>query len=186
MRPSTYRLLSILGSLAFLIGAIIVYTNLVQPAYSDVQTLRGKKAALQDTIAQDKQAVATVNNLVGQYQNLSQLRDSISNILPTEERVPEAVYQLQGIASARQMEIQSLSFQYLPMQATQAGSLVKPLGTLSVNIRIAGTYQNFKLFLSDLETNIRLMDVSSVKIEGGSVPGVDKLTYTVAIDTYYQ
>jgi len=185
MKSSTYRLLSILGSLAFLIGAVLVYTNLVQPAYSDVQNLRGKKTALQDTIVQDEQAVATVNNLVGQYQSLSQLRDSLSNILPTEERVPEAVYQLQGIASVRQMEIQSLSLQYLPMQATQPGSLTKPMGTLSVNLRVAGTYQNFKLFLSDLETNIRLMDVSSIRIEGGNIPG-GKLTYTVVVNAYYQ
>jgi len=171
--------------LAFLIGAVVVYTNLVQPSYSDVQDLRGKKAALRDTIAQNQQAVSTVNNLLGQYQTLSQTRDSLSNILPTEERVPEAVYQLQGVASTRQMEIQSLSLQYLPMQATQPGSLTKPMGTLSVNLRVAGTYQNFKLFLSDLETNIRLMDVSSIRIEGGNIPG-GKLTYTVVVNAYYQ
>ncbi len=186
MKSSTYRLLSILGSLAFLVGAVIVYTNLVQPAYSEVQDLRSKKTALQDTIAQDEQAVSTVNNLLGQYQSLSQLRDSLSNILPTEERVPEAVYQLQGIAAARQIEIQSLSLQYLPIQAVQPGSLTKPLGTLSVTIRLSGTYPNFKLFLGDLETNIRLMDVSSIKIEGGNIPGATKLTYTVVVNAYYQ
>ncbi len=186
MKSSTYRLLSILGSLAFLVGAVIVYTNLVQPAYNGVQDLRSKKSAIEQTLSQDQQAVSTVNNLLGQYQSLSEIRTALSNTLPTEERVPEAVYQLQGIASTRQMEIQSLSLQYLPVQAAQVGSLIKPLGSLSITARVSGTYQNFKMFLGDLETNVRLMDVSSIKVEGGNVPGNQNLTYTVVVKTYYQ
>jgi len=186
MRSSTYRLLSILGCFAFLIGAVIVFTNLVQPAYSDVQDLRGKQMALQNTISDDKQAVSTVNNLLGQYQSLSQLRDNLSNILPTDKRVPEAVYQLQGAASARQIAIQSLSLQYLPISAKQKDSITKPMGTLSITMRLLGTYPSFKLFLDDLESNIRLLDVSSIKIEGGNIPNATKFTYTVVVNTYYQ
>ena len=43
MKPSTYRLISILGSIGLLIGAVVVYSNLVVPTYSDIQVLKDKQ-----------------------------------------------------------------------------------------------------------------------------------------------
>jgi Tfp pilus assembly protein PilO len=186
MRASTYRLLSILGSLTLLVLAVICYTNLVLPAYNQVQNLRSEQEGIQNTITQDQQAVDVVNKLLGQYQSLSQVRDSISQILPTDDEAPSAVYQLQGLASANGLTIQSLGLQYLPIQATNSGSLTSPVGRLQVSMVVTGPYQGFKAFLGNIETNIRLMDISSINISGGGTAGNANLNYSIVLNTYYQ
>jgi len=186
MRASTYRLISILGSLTLLILAVVSYTNLVLPAYNQVQSLRSEQEGIKATIAQDQQAVTTVKALVGQYQTLSQLSDNISQILPIEDDVPGAVYQLQGLASSRNLVVQSLALQYLPIHPVVSDSLAQPVGTLQISVILNGSYSDFKLFLGDLESNIRLMDVSSVHISGGGITNNNKLTYSMVVDAYYQ
>jgi hypothetical protein len=37
-----------------------------------------------------------------------------------------------------------------------------------------------------METNIRLMDASSINITGGAVAGNGNLNYSMVINTYYQ
>ncbi len=187
MRASTYRLLSILGSLVLLIIAIVSYTNLVVPAYNKVQDLRSEQQGIQATTSQDQQAISTVKNLLGQYnQNFSQLHDNLSQILPAEADVPGIVYQLQALASARQVTIQSLGIQYLPIQAKVTDSITSPVGTLQISLNLSGPYASFKALLGDIETNIRLMDVQSIQIGGGNLPGKNDLSYALVIDTYYQ
>lgn len=187
MRASSYRLLSILGSLALLVAALLVYTNMVVPAYNQVQMMRGEQVGIQETITQDKAAVSTVQNLVGQYQTESQLEDNISQILPTDPDVPDVVNQIQGLASANTLTLQSLAIQYLPIQAVSSQELIDPVGTIQLNISLSGQYDNFKSFLQGLETNIRLMDVSSIHIDGGgSTTGNGNLSYSLIVDTYYQ
>ncbi len=186
MRASTYRLISILGSLTLLVLAVIAYTNLVMPAYNQVQDLRSEQAGIQATITQDQNAVTIVQQRVGQLQTLSQVRDNLSQILPTEDDVPGVVYQLQGLTNSSGLTMQSLSLQYLPMQAVASSSINRPIGTLQLSLSVNGTYQNFKSFLGSLETNIRLMDVSSIHISGGDMAGSNNLNYAMIINTYYQ
>jgi Tfp pilus assembly protein PilO len=185
MRTSTYRLISILGGLTLLVLAVVSYTSLVVPAYSQVQNLRSQQEGIQATITQDQQAVTAVNKLLGQYQSLSQLRDNISQILPTKDNVPDVVYQLQGLIGSRGLTIQSLALQYLPIQAVASSSLSQPVGTLQISMTLNGPYPNFKSFLGDLETNIRLMDASSIRISGGDTAN-NNLTYLMVVKTYYQ
>ncbi|MCL4405318.1 MAG: type 4a pilus biogenesis protein PilO [Patescibacteria group bacterium] len=158
------------------------------PAYDQVQNLRGEQTGIQTTIAQDQQAVSVVNNLLGQYQSLSQFRDSISQVLPTADNMDTAgiVYQIQGLAGSRGLTLQSLTLQNLPTQAISSDQLVSPVGSIQISLTLSGPYQNFKAFLGDLETNIRLMDVSSINISGGGSATNSNLVYAMVVKTYYQ
>ncbi|MEK7228172.1 MAG: type 4a pilus biogenesis protein PilO, partial [Patescibacteria group bacterium] len=49
-----------------------------------------------------------------------------------------------------------------------------------------GPYKNFLAFISDLEQNLRLVDITEVKFTQGSGPGVvDNLSYAVSLKTYW-
>ncbi len=185
MKSSTYRLLSILGSSLLLIAAVIVYSNLVHPAYNEVQRLRDQRAANLNLLQEQSEAINVVQRLLSEYQSLAQIQENISTILPNKEEVPSVINQLQGLATVNNLNIESLSLQYPPL-TTSADPLIKSLGTLRVTIRLNGDYKNLSPFLGDLETNIRLMDVYSLGIEGGGVPGKNKLIYNLVLDTYYQ
>jgi len=185
MKPSTYRLLSILGSVFLLIGAVVIYSNLVNPAYGEIQGLRDKREANAKLLQEQKEAIDAVNRLLNEYQSLAQIQENISMVLPNEENIPSIINQFQGLAKINSMDIESLSLQYPPLKSS-TDSLIEPLGTVRATIRLNGDYRDLRPFLEDLETNIRLIDVYSLNVEGGGIPGRNKLIYNLVLDTYYQ
>ena len=186
MKPSTYRLISILGSIGLLIGAVVVYSNFVVPTYSDIQTLKDKQLADENLLNDQRDAVNAVNKLLGQYQSLTDIQNSISMVLPREEEVPLVVQQIQGIAALSNMTITGLSLQYPPIKPVPKDSLVKPANIVRITVKLIGDYRNLQTYLQGLETNIRLMDVNSLSVDGGGLAGKTALNYSLILDAYYQ
>jgi Tfp pilus assembly protein PilO len=186
MKPSTYRLISILGSIGLLIGSVVVYSNFAVPTYSDIQILKDKQLANKNLLNDQKDAINAVNKLSAQYQSLTDIQNSIAMVLPSREEVPSVVQQIQGIAGVSGMTVTGLSLQYPPIKAVAKDSLVKPVNIVRITVKFIGDYRNLKTYLEGLEANIRLMDVNSISIDGGGVPGKTALNYSLIIDAYYQ
>lgn len=132
--------------------------------------------------------------------------------MPSGPNVAGALAQLYGIAADNGLVIQNIVIsppivqlqskgQVLQAQvdAVNSGSALtssqikKPMGTLSLQITASGSYENFKNFLSQLETNIRIFDVTGVSItpplsgiSGARGVSATSLTYSVSVITYYQ
>lgn len=166
-----------------LVGSLAGYAAYLKPAYEDVSALRGTLIAKQNLFEEKKQAVDKVEKLIKQYQGADRLQDVISMSLPTDEEVSSVFNQLQAIAGANGLTVQVFNVQPLATKPS-AKPLVKPLGTLRLSLRLAGNYNAFKEFVKGIETNIRAMDVVSIKVE--SAGKGDFFTYTVVADTYYQ
>ena len=175
-----------MGSIGLLIGAVVVYSNFVVPTYSDIQTLKDKQLADENLLNDQRDAINAVNKLLGQYQSLTDIQNSISTVLPIQEEVPSIVEQIQGIAGLNNMTITGLSLQYPPIKAVPKDSLIKPVGIVRITVKFTGDYRNVKGYLEGLETNIRLMDVSSLSVDVGGAAGKTALNYSLIIDTYYQ
>jgi hypothetical protein len=54
---------------------------------------------------------------------------------------------------------------------------------LRLSLGFSGTYTAFKEFVRGMETNIRAMDIVSMKVEQGAGGAP---TYSIVADTYYQ
>ena len=67
MRASTKRILSIMISASLLIAVMIIYVKLIQPAYSDIQNLRGEIQARNNLLEEQNHAVNQVQNLISQH-----------------------------------------------------------------------------------------------------------------------
>lgn len=186
MKPSTYRILSILGSVVLFSAAIFAYTSFIQPAYREIRTLQDKRQSSEDLLKRQENAMVAVKQLSDKYQSLTDLRDVLSMSLPLGERIPEIINQFQGIAQADKIIIESLSLQYLPMVSAPADSGVESLGTIKIMARVSGPYKSINSFLDALQNNVRIMDINSIKVERGVARGNDMLTYNLTVDTYYQ
>ncbi|HEY4496939.1 MAG TPA: type 4a pilus biogenesis protein PilO [Candidatus Paceibacterota bacterium] len=166
-------------------GSIYIYLSLIRPVYSEVQELRGERSSRIELLNNQDRATSLVNNLLSKYRGLSNVEDALSLILPNKEGVPTLINQLQVIANINNLSFDSSSLQYLAL--TQGGdAIISPLGTIRITMVLRGTYDNFKKYLSALETNNRLIDLNSLRIEGGGVRGRDALTYNLVVDSYYQ
>jgi Tfp pilus assembly protein PilO len=65
-------------------------------------------------------------------------------------------------------------------------TFIRPMGTVGVKMRIIGTYEDFKRFIRNLETNIRLADVKSISMQQAGRPNQNLYEFDITVDTYYQ
>ena len=184
MKPATKRLFAVLASMAFLIGALVLYSSLLVPAYGQIQELRGEKKSLDAVLEEEERLVATASQLLNQYQNATELRNNLSLVLPREEAVPGIINQVQGIAKATGVTIEGVNVEVLPLEHSKTGPVAEPYGSFRVSVRTMGNYEAIRSYVQSLETNIRIIDIDSVAISGGGTKGPIKADFV--LKTYYQ
>ena len=185
MRSSTKRILVILASFGLLVGSMYTYLSLIVPTYLDIQKLRAERLYEQDILASQKRAEQAVDKLLGEYESLGKIQEALSILLPRDIDVTSIVNQLQGMARNSQMTLQSVSFQYLPIKES-ADPFIQPIGVVRATMNLFGTYQGIKSYIQALESNVRIMDLDSLKIDGGARPNREIFNYSLIVDIYYQ
>ena len=171
MKASTKRSLSLIGSALLLIGAAVLYTSAIKPAYRNIQQLRASLIAKTNLFNEQKEIISRVKALLNQYQSAARLQETISLALPPDEAVAPLFQQVFAISQASGIKIQSFGL---------TAEAIKPdgLGTLKLNLGLQGSYESLKSFLQSIETNIRVMDVTQL--------GTQKDLHSVSLTTYYQ
>jgi Tfp pilus assembly protein PilO len=204
MRQSSKRLFSMLLSLIFLVAALIVLFDLIQPTYGDLQTLKGQQLSDENILASEQNIVSQAKNLIGQYQSESQAQSSLALAMPSGPNVASALAQIYGIAQANGITIQNIGIsaplarlQNTPSQGSSSSTaqVIKPVGTFSFQLTASGSYESLKNFLSEIETNIRVFDLTAFSIHSaaaaapsgkGAPVSLDAFSYTFTFQTYYQ
>ncbi len=204
MRQSAKRFASFIASLLFIFGAAIAYFNFIVPAYADLETLRGDQASRTQFVQNEEATVKKVQDLISTYQSQGDLEDTISRALPQNPDISGAFLQLSGIAEATGMSAQQFTItQSLLSQNSGSGDassgelsgpfgeVLSPIGTVTFHVGLLGTYENFKSFLKDVETNIRIFNVQSFTVHpeaqvvgGKTVSGL--FSFDVVVTAYYQ
>ncbi|MEK7168255.1 MAG: hypothetical protein AAB698_00810 [Patescibacteria group bacterium] len=187
MKASNKRILSILTAILMIIASLFVYSSLIRPAYSEIKNLRAEVAGRLDLINRNKASVEQVQKLLSEYQSISQAKEMTSLVLSSEQNISQAVNQVVGLADLNGLSIELLAVQQLAIKPSNQPNLVKGVGILRFNLRLAGSYENFKSFIGNLETNVNLMDLANLKIESGAkTKAGDSFSYTMIVDSYYQ
>ncbi len=185
MKPAAQRLVGILVGMALVIGSLVVFSSLVVPQYKKIQELRGERQALSGLLAEEREAVDAVQRLIRQYDSVADLRNTLAITLPNEEETASMVNQFQGIASSNGILMDSLAVRPLAIEPTKMADIVRPVAPLRVSMTLVGNYESLKGYLAALETNVRIMDVKSIKVENANSTA-GPYRYQVEVDTYYQ
>ncbi len=183
MKASSKRFLSILVAILLFVASIFVYSSLIRPAYTDIKNLRAELESKSDIFTKNDASIKQVKKLLTEYQDITQIQQTISLILPLEQNVSVGVNQINGLARFNNLTVELLSARQLAIKPSAQSDLVRGFGVLRYNFRLSGTYDNFKKFLQAMETNINLMDVVDLKTEATSK---GSLSYTMEVNTYYQ
>jgi len=185
MKPSSKRLIGVGLSLVFLIGTAFVLSVFILPTTETIQRLRGEEAALGELYDRELARVETVKQVFEQFGGISNLQDTLSLALPIEENVPSIINQVNGIAKISGIVINSIDLQLLPIRSTSQESAIRPVGTVRIVLDVQGAYESIKLYLQAIETNVRIMDVQKLNVEGGADES-QVLNYKIVIHAYYQ
>jgi len=180
MKPSTKRTLGLLASIVLLIAALVIYANLILPSYGDVQQLRGELTAKVSLYEQQQTIITRVKNLLAQFKNSAELQSTISLALPTDEGVTSLIRQVNSIAKAVGVRLDNFSVNVLPFKPNN-------LGSLQASFQITGSYGAIKNMLRILETNVRVMDLKSVRLDPAGVrPNEDRFVSSIVVEAFYQ
>jgi len=196
MRASTKRMLSFLIAFLLLLGAIMVYAILITPSYEEIQRKRGAIVSGTAVFEEQKRVIGRIRELLDRYTGNSSLQDTLSLSLPDEPFISQIVGNAYGLAAVNKMFLTSAESDILPFVAAQAGqTTIKNLGTVKLNIGLEGNYADFKKFLSQIETNVRIMDIKEINVNtaSGDKGSIDKgniepsyYSYDLSLDAYYQ
>jgi len=185
MKDSTKRFYSLLLSFAMALGALIIYVTMINPSFSAIQTLRGERQAKQVRYDDYKKAVELTNTMITRSQGLTVLSESFNQSIPQTEEIPSMLNQIYGLAKMNNILVGSVDFQIVPTVESSTNALVTPLGKVRATVKGIGSYNDTKNFIKALETNVRIMDISSANITEGNKKS-PVLASTLSIDAYYQ
>jgi hypothetical protein len=209
MKQSSKRLISVLLSLVFLVAALVVLFDLIQPVYGGLQTEKGTEISTQNLLTAEGQFVSQAKNLVSEYEGGSSAQADLALAMPSGPDQAGALAQVYGLAQSSNITVESVQLappqiqvQSAPADASTSltlSQITKPIGTYLLTIAAFGSYENLKSFLSELETNMRIFDVTALSLQAASAAPVatgtkgvasggsaDFFTYTITAETYYQ
>ncbi len=194
-----------------IIGACIAgFILVVQPRYENVKKIRSEIATFDTSLATAEKLKASREELIARYNSISKSDlDNIKTLLPDSVDNIRLIIQLDslatknGLSSLRDVDYQSESQTQAAAGVTnpRGGSTIgaqpisaaaqKPYGEFTISFQTSGQYSNFLNFLSDLEQNLRLVDVVSISFNragGNSSTGqsaADIMSYKVSLKTYW-
>lgn len=187
MKPSVKRALSIVLSAGLLIAGLTVFTTFVRDEYSAIQELRGKSNAKDQVLELERKAIDQVRGLITSLESLENVRGAFSQILPESEEFSSVVSHINALAQMNGVVLQGINSSYLPiMPSPVRRSFAKNIGVIRMEIKFSGPYVLGRDFISALERTKRIMDIKNFSIEPAGTPGVDQLSYSLTVDTYYQ
>jgi len=200
--------------LLLIIGAsVTVFFAVIIPRYNVVKSDRAEIAAYNANLATAGQLQQSRDALIAQYNNIPKTDlDNIKTLLPDSVDNIRLIIQLDalatknGLSSLRQVDYNTDQVRSTgattPAATTPNNSTTSPTvsqnpyGEFIISFQTSGQYSNFMAFLSDLEQNLRLVDITDIEflpptaVSGGS--GISKvqtvatgLTYKVTLKTYW-
>jgi Tfp pilus assembly protein PilO len=190
-----------------MIGIIAALLWFAHPTYSEIKNITQEIEVKEDTLEKKQRLVADIEKLVNQYEDIKGRVNKVFYALPNEAEIPNVLVQLESLASENGMIFESLKFSKVRQsvqnktasESSAASSsevadqqnVVEQIKSVSIDINLTGSYENFKDYLKSLENNIRIMDITSISFSsssGSSEEGEvsDNFSYSVQLKVYYQ
>lgn len=191
MKQSTKRLLSLVISFTLFVATLIIYFSFISPANTEEQAIKAEMLSRQNFINNQKAAIGQVKNLINAYKGEGQLQEVVSSILPYSGDLAGAFSQINGLAQANRLLVNSF-IAGVPVDLPSVGQKIssqiqtKGYGSVDFQIEMTGSYGDFKAFLNNLETNIRIFDVKKIGMQPAGKANQDLYTYNLTVATYYQ
>lgn len=176
------------------IGTFVAY---VKPQYEMARAMKKEINLSVSSLETAEKLKTSREELIEKYNAIPKTDlDNLKTLLPDSVDNIRLIIQIDSLASrnglstVRNVEYQTLSKTGALDASTQnqsPESLRKPYGEFVISFQTTGQYKNFLSFLSDLEANLRIVDVTSIVFQ--PLSGVQSLagnmSYQVTLKTYW-
>lgn len=180
-----------------LIGtSIALFFFFINPLYQEIEGIRALSVSYNEALGNSKALEAERDKLTEKYNTFSQSDiEKLQKLLPDNIDNIRMILEMEKIASPYGMVIRDVKYDASETTTTtgrgvQAGASRSPYGIWNFSFSTEGSYNNFISFLKDLESNLRIVDVSSIEFSAGDIVGLDpnlpiSYKYQFSIKTYW-
>lgn len=156
-----------------LIGAAIAVSFVwSHPFFQKIKDLKAQAASFNEALANSKQIQATRDDLLSQYNLISQDDlGRLNKILVPQTDSLKFVIEMEKILQRDGMILKSISITSGAEKNkgdTAPPAENRPFGTIPMSLKIAGSYQALFSFLGDMERNLHLTDINSLSFSSGT------------------
>lgn len=160
-------------------STFLMFTN---PLYNDVGTLRTEVASYNDALNNSKALENERDKLTLKYNTIDPDNlIKLQKLLPANVDNIRLILEIEKIASPYNMVLTDVKYNATapstPAPTTaeiQAGTVAKPTtsnyGTFDLEFSTSGSYTNFISFLKDIESNLRIVDISAIDFSSDTTP----------------
>lgn len=167
------------------------------PKYKELQDEKRVLAARENEVARQEAQLISVRDLLADLNRKEEQLAVLDQALPTAPAVPELLANLEALTQSSGLLATTLQIT-IPSTLPEAGSGQNPqefkrlegilgstenLSVLQIDMILTGQYPNLKTFLTNLEQNLRLMDILSLTFTPVEKSGDQ--AYALKIQTYY-
>ena len=188
--------------ISIIVAAAILFFMVVNPSYDEVSKLRQDVSVYNTALSNSKDLLTTLDSLLVSYKDIKQEdKDRLEHFLPNTVNNIKFILEIEKSANLHSMPIKNIKFDTQAAQDTSSSSKTlvinnindtKPYGTFSIEFTTERDYNTFVLFLKDIESNLRLVDVKSISFSvppsaNNKVgqPDSNIFTYNFKVDTYW-
>lgn len=173
-----------------IIASVFAVFYFIYPAYKNNFVLKEEIMVLEENLSRQKTLKTKINSVYDDYSSQDPKKiDFIQNrIAPSSFDIPQLLIQMEALTTENGLIMKSISF-------VSAGSLADKKTTQSeiksgsMTIALEGSYYAFKNFLKNVESNVRLMDVSSISFSAPILSQkqlIPIFSFNVSLQTYYK
>lgn len=170
----------------FVIIAFGIFFGYVDGAYQDTKSLHAEVQNYDDALQKSKELQAIRDALLSRYNTFSSADlERLEKMLPDNIDNVRLVLELDSIAAQYGMRVSGVVIN--EEVTTNAEGTVGPSNefydTVVLSFNVTGSYENFIAFLQDIESNLRVADITTLAFDGDSSEAV--YTYSLGIRTYW-
>mgnify|MGYP001603578153 FL=1 len=158
----------------------------VQPALSKIEDLRAEQEVVTDTIDKAREVIRLRDKLSGTYNSIAPADiQKVRKFLPAGSAVSVFLVDLEVLAKEAEIHVQTIAFTEEGGTNSEKSENIG-MQTLTVTVRVEGTYEDFQKFLTLLERNLRLVDVVRINLKGQSEEVKSNMQFDIELKAYYQ
>lgn len=194
-------------SFIFIGLSIAIFVIFTGALYKNIQTLKAEQATYDEALTNSKALENERDKLTAKYSTIdTENLNRIKRLLPDSVDNIRLILEIEKIAAPYGMALKDVQYNVAPVEkdsksapgtsivnnaSMKDSSANKNYGSWDLGFSVTSTYSNFIHFLKDLESNLRLVDVSSIQFSatsvgvGGSSSVSEVYRYSFNIKTYW-
>lgn len=151
-------------------------------SYSVLQ-LKDELKKFEDISTKSNTIISERDNLVKKSNQITTLdKNRLSKFLPDNIDNIRLIIEISDMASARGLVAKNISVTDSKKNTDSVNTDLSSYGTLLVRFSVNTTYDNFLIFLKDLESNLRILDVTDISFSSTDVGFYD---FNIGLKTYW-